>query len=85
MSIVSNRYGKTRVRVLKVDKNPGKRMFYYLINLQIVKLFICMLIVVFITDLVHDYSVQVLLEGDFETAYTEGDNSMIFIYYLFIN
>jgi len=52
MSLVSHRYGKTKVRVLKVDKTPGKHI-------------------------VHDYSVQVLLEGDFDTAYTQGDNSKV--------
>lgn len=36
-----------------------------------------MLIICFNIDLVHDYSVQVLLEGDFETAYTIGDNSKV--------
>jgi len=51
-TLVSNRYGKTLVRVLKVDKNPGKHI-------------------------VHDYSVQVLLEGDFDTVYTTGDNTKV--------
>jgi len=51
-SLVSNRYGKTAVRVLKVDKTPGKHI-------------------------VHDYSVQVLLEGDFADVYKTGNNAKV--------
>lgn len=51
-SLVANRYGKSKVRLLKVDKHPGRH-------------------------LVHDYTVQVLLEGDFMESYTKGDNSKV--------
>jgi len=51
-ALVANRYGKSRVRLLKVDKTPGEH-------------------------LVHDYSVQVLLEGDFEETYTTGINTKV--------
>lgn len=51
-TLVSNRYGKSKVRILKVDKDPGMHV-------------------------VHDYNVQVLLEGDFAETYTKGDNSKV--------
>jgi len=50
--LTTNRYGKSRVRLLKVDKEPGKHVL-------------------------HDYQVQVLLEGDFEETYITGDNSKV--------
>ncbi|ADW69895.1 factor-independent urate hydroxylase [Granulicella tundricola] len=50
--IVANRYGKSKVRLLKVTRAEGR------------------------SD-VHEWTVQVLLRGDFETAHTVGDNSKI--------
>ena len=48
----NNRYGKSRVRVMRVTKHNGHH------------------------DL-DEWTVQVLLSGDFETAHTVGDNSKI--------
>jgi len=56
--LVSDRYGKSRVRLMRVTKHAGHDL----------------------TTLHHDvdeWTVQVLLTGDFETAHTEGDNSKI--------
>ncbi len=50
--LTTNRYGKSRVRLLKVTRNPDEH------NLS-------------------EWSVQVLLRGDFESAHTAGDNSNI--------
>jgi urate oxidase len=50
--LVANRYGKHRVRLMKVTRHPhGNEVF--------------------------EWTVQVLLKGDFETAHTLGDNSKI--------
>lgn len=51
-TLSANRYGKSQVRLLKVDKVPGAHQ-------------------------VHDYEVQVLLEGDFEETYTTGSNAKV--------
>jgi len=48
----TNRYGKSRVRLMRVTKHDGHHD-------------------------VDEWTVQILLTGDFETAHTEGDNSKI--------
>jgi urate oxidase len=50
--LAENRYGKARVRLMKVTRHAHGN------------------------DL-HEWTVRVLLKGDFETAHTEGDNSKI--------
>jgi urate oxidase len=52
IELVENRYGKSRVRLMKVTRHPHGH------------------------DLC-EWTVQVLLKGDFDTAHTEGDNSKI--------
>jgi urate oxidase len=52
VKLVSDRYGKSRVRVMRVTKHDGHH------------------------DL-DEWTVQLLLSGDFETAHTLGDNSKI--------
>lgn len=47
-----NRYGKARVRVMRVKREPGGHHL-------------------------REWAVQVLLQGDFETCFTEGDNSKV--------
>lgn len=51
-SITANRYGKSRVRLLKVIRTEGR------------------------TD-IHEWTVQILLRGDFDAAHSAGDNSKI--------
>lgn len=52
MELAENRYGKSRVRLMKVTRQPhGNDLF--------------------------EWSVQVLLHGEFESAHLEGDNSRI--------
>jgi urate oxidase len=52
IELVDNRYGKHRVRLMKVTRHPhGNEVF--------------------------EWTVEVLLRGDFETAHTLGDNSKI--------
>ena len=50
--LTENRYGKSRVRLLKVIRNPDEHNLF-------------------------EWTVQVLLRGDFEAAHTAGDNSNI--------
>jgi urate oxidase len=50
--LAENKYGKSRVRVIKVRRGPKGHEL-------------------------HEWTVQVLLEGDFESCFTEGDNSKI--------
>jgi urate oxidase len=50
--LAENRYGKSRVRVMKVKRHPDRH------------------------DL-REWSVEILLEGDFESCFVEGDNSKI--------
>src|ERR1700684_2696933 len=50
--LTSNRYGKSRVRLMRVTKHENHH------------------------DL-DEWTVQVLLTGDFDTAHTHGDNSKI--------
>jgi urate oxidase len=52
LEFVDNRYGKSRVRVMKVTRHPEGNEVY-------------------------EWTVEVLLRGDFETAHTLGDNSKI--------
>ena len=52
MKLAWQRYGKGKVRVLKVHRGAGRHD-------------------------VTEVSVDVGLEGDFETSYTEGDNSKV--------
>jgi len=51
-SLGENRYGKSRVRLVKVKREGGVHHL-------------------------REWTVQVLLQGDFETCFTEGDNSKI--------
>jgi urate oxidase len=50
--LAENRYGKSRIRVVKVKRHPDRH------------------------DL-REWSVEILLEGDFESCFVEGDNSKI--------
>jgi urate oxidase len=52
IELAENRYGKSRVRLMKVTRHPYGH------------------------DL-HEWTVQVLLKGDFDTAHLDGDNSKI--------
>jgi urate oxidase len=51
-ALAENRYGKSRVRVVKVKRHPDRH------------------------DL-REWNVEILLEGDFESCFVEGDNSKI--------
>ena len=50
--LAENRYGKSRVRLVKVKRHPDRH------------------------DL-REWSVEILLEGDFESCFVEGDNVKI--------
>ena len=50
--LAENRYGKSRVRVMKVKRHPDRHD-------------------------IREWSVEILLEGDFELCFVEGDNSKI--------
>src|SRR5271163_284031 len=50
--LAENRYGKSRVRVVRVNRRQPQHEF-------------------------QEWNVEVLLEGDFLTCFTEGDNSKI--------
>jgi urate oxidase len=52
IELAADRYGKSRVRLLKVTRNDGWHE-------------------------IHDWTVQVLLKGDFESAHLQGDNSKL--------
>src|ERR1700761_9811759 len=52
IELVENRYGKSRVRLMKVTRHPHGHEL-------------------------REWTVQVLLKGDFDSAHTEGDNSKI--------
>jgi urate oxidase len=52
ISLAANAYGKSRVRLVKVRREPSVTHF-------------------------HEWTVHILFEGDFGSAYTEGDNSLI--------
>src|ERR1700719_1610887 len=47
-----NRYGKSRVRLVRVKRSPGYHQL-------------------------RDWTVELLLEGDFESCFVNGDNSKI--------
>ena len=52
MALTENRYGKSRVRLVRVKRHADRHDF-------------------------QEWSVQILLQGDFESCFTEGDNSKI--------
>jgi len=52
MTLAENRYGKSRVRLVRVKRGKDRHDF-------------------------SEWTVEVLLQGDFETCFTEGDNSKI--------
>ena len=58
ITLAHNRYGKSRVRLVKVTRHPGRDDFAGHHDL-------------------HEWTVEILLEGDFLTAHTVGDNSLI--------
>ena len=58
IELAENRYGKSRVRLVKVTRHPGRDDFAGHHDL-------------------HEWTVEILLEGDFLTAHTVGDNSLI--------
>jgi urate oxidase len=52
MTLAENRYGKSRVRLVRVKRGKDRHDF-------------------------SEWTVEILLQGDFETCFTEGDNSKI--------
>ncbi len=50
--LAENRYGKSRVRLVKVKRHPDRHDF-------------------------REWSLEILLEGDFESCFVDGDNSKI--------
>ena len=50
--LAENRYGKSRVRVVKVKRNPDRHDFW-------------------------EWTVEVVLQGEFESCFVDGDNSKI--------
>ena len=52
IEIVENRYGKSRVRLVKITRDRGRHDLY-------------------------DWTVEILLEGDFDSAHRDGDNSKL--------
>jgi urate oxidase len=52
IQLIADRYGKSRVRLVKLSRDGGHHE-------------------------IRELTVQVLLEGDFETSYSTGDNSMV--------
>jgi urate oxidase len=52
ITLEENRYGKSRVRVIKVKRNPDHHELF-------------------------DWTVEILLEGDFESCFVDGNNSKI--------
>jgi urate oxidase len=52
MALAENRYGKSRVRLVRVKRHADRHDF-------------------------QEWSVEILLRGDFESCFTEGDNSKI--------
>ena len=51
-TLAENRYGKSRIRVVKVKRHPDRHDF-------------------------REWTVQILVEGDFESCFVHGDNSRI--------
>jgi len=52
ITLGENQYGKSRVRVMKVHRHPGRHEL-------------------------HDWTIEILLQGDFESCFIDGDNSNI--------
>ena len=52
ITLAENRYGKSRVRVVKVKRHPDRHDF-------------------------REWTVEILVEGDFESCFVHGDNSKI--------
>jgi urate oxidase len=52
ITLAENRYGKSRVRVVKVKRHPDRHDF-------------------------REWTVEILVEGDFESCFVNGDNSKI--------
>src|SRR5271165_5101397 len=52
ITLAENRYGKSRVRIVKVKRHPDRHDF-------------------------REWTVEILLEGDFESCFVEGDNNKI--------
>src|SRR5260221_11708828 len=52
ITLGENQYGKSRVRVMKVHRHPGRNEL-------------------------HDWTVELLLQGDFQSCFIDGDNSKI--------
>jgi len=52
IALGENQYGKSRVRVMKVYRHPGRNEL-------------------------HDWTVELLLQGDFQSCFIDGDNSKI--------
>jgi urate oxidase len=52
VALAENRYGKSRVRLVRVKRHPERHDFV-------------------------EWTVQILLQGDFESCFTDGDNSKI--------
>ncbi len=52
ITLGENQYGKSRVRVMKVHRLPGRNEL-------------------------HDWTVELLLQGDFQSCFIDGDNSKI--------
>jgi len=52
MPLAENRYGKSRVRLVRVKRHAGRHEF-------------------------REWMLEILLQGDFESCFTEGDNSKI--------
>src|SRR5580698_9407766 len=52
MALAQNRYGKSRVRLVRVKRHADRHDF-------------------------QEWSVEILLQGDFETCFTDGDNGKI--------
>jgi len=52
ITLAENRYGKSRVRVVKVTRHPDRHDF-------------------------REWTLEILLEGDFESCFVHGDNSKI--------
>ena len=52
ISLAENRYGKSRVRVVRVKRHPDRHDF-------------------------REWTLEILLEGDFAPCFVDGDNSKI--------
>jgi len=52
IALAENKYGKSRVRLVRVQRQPGRHDF-------------------------REWTVEILLQGDFESCFVDGDNSKI--------